>query len=546
MQISARAWDARQVLPLLLFVLALVWYGAYVVRFRTHGALGDDPATYVQMGRDLATRGAVAHEFPLFTNLYNKGLSWYAFVTPGYHVVTETGFVAPNFAFGLPLLLALVLRLFDEGAVYWATPLMGALSLVVTFAIGNELWRDMPARHRHLMSALAVLVLATTPKQLELVLVPMSDVPTQLFCLLAIWCALRVTRGTPAGSFLFAALCGISLGIAYLIRHSALIVVVPLAVIAIQWASTTRRRILLGVVAVGMLVLTIQPDIIYRVNVLGSVFAVESPESSQLVWLDAPRQFFQILYSLVTLDGWGPLVLLAPLGWWVLIKQGNRFVASLLAVWTFVFVLFHAPLKLTGVFENDLRYMLPAYPAIALSIGAGADWIVTRVWEAVRDNKVRFAKRSWLFYGAGILALILIAIATRAVVSPERFVRRTYGWMDETSRQDLDAVSLQLPANAVLGVSDQLAGAALLYTQHEMFRPASFTDPPREFPEFLQAMKQANRAVYLLGTWNCPQATDASENLPDWLGNYATSDQGLEIRDLPYACSQQLYKLNGE
>ena len=201
-----------------MLIAALLWYAALVLRFPTHGAIGDDPATYVQMALDLAQRGTVVHEFPLLTKLFAQGLSWDAFITPGYHIVRETGALAPNFAFGFPLLLAFAYRVLGESALYWATPFMGALSLLVTFALGNELLHDLAPTKRRIISALAVLLLATSPKQIQLALVPMSDVPTQLFCVLALWCALlaRPQRfSSPVRSdVIFAALCGASFGMA--------------------------------------------------------------------------------------------------------------------------------------------------------------------------------------------------------------------------------------------------------------------------------------------------------------------------------------------
>lgn len=182
----------QRALLFLILALALLWYVALVIRFPTHGAIGTDPATYALMARDLAERGTVVHEFPLFTKLYNQNLSWDAFITPGYHIVRETGMIAPNFAFGFPLLLAFAYRAFGESALYWTTPLLGALTLVMAFALANELFRDVSPTRRYWIGALAVLLLATTPKQIQLALVPMSDVPTQLFCVLALWCALRV------------------------------------------------------------------------------------------------------------------------------------------------------------------------------------------------------------------------------------------------------------------------------------------------------------------------------------------------------------------
>jgi hypothetical protein len=550
----------------LLFALALVWYGALVLRFHTHGAVGDDPATYVQMALDLAQRGTVVHEFPLLTKLYAQGLSWDAFLTPGYHVVRETGAVAPNFAFGFPLLLAVVYRVFGENAIDWATPLLGALTLVATFALGNELLRgtgnaaaSVPYAMRHYgIGALAVLLLATSPKQIQLVLVPMADVPTQLFGVLALWGALRVEPHPQPLSYkqrrgwsnlVFAVSCGLSLGMAYLIRHSALAMVVPLAIVATRWGNTRREKFFLILAALFVFAITVAPDIFYRTHVLGSPFAVESPESTQANVYDAPRQFLEMLGALLSVTGFGPLALLAPMGWWILARAKNLCAAWVLATWISAFMVLHAPLKLTGVFENDLRYLVPTYPAVALSIGIAVIWMLGRARDALRAAQTRFARSRIGIYALALFAIIALGMALRALASPDRFVARAYGWMSETARADLEQLNAQLPPNAVIGTSDQMAGATLLYAQREIFRPANFLEPTREFPQFLETMKQENRAVFLLGDWKCAASTDASERLPEWLSAYEIGDLsrtevrdwGLEIRDLPYECAQKIW-----
>jgi len=551
----------------------VLWYGALALRFPTAGAIGTDPATYVQMALDLAQRGTVVHEFPLFTKLFNQNLSWDAFITPGYHIVPETGFVAPNFAFGFPLLLAFAYRAFGENALYWMTPLMGALALLATFALANELFRDVSPTCRDWIGALAALLLATSPKQIQLALVPMSDVPTQLFCVLAVWCALRAVRpdrflsrsrneargaadnafasdGAPAWkpvrSFVYAALCGLSLGIAYLMRHSALVMIVPLALVATRWGDTRREKIFLLAVALFVFAITIAPDIFYRAKVLGNPFVVESPESAQTNFYDAPRQILQMLAALFSVTGLGPLILFVPFGWWILAREKKRFVAGVLALWILAFLFLHAPLTLTGVFENNLRYLIPAYPALALSASVALVWVFRRAWKEMRATQTRFAKQALFVYAIALFGIFALAIALRAMPNPERFVLRAYGWMRENARNDLRVLNEQLPPDAVIGVSDQMAGATMLYAQREILRPNNFLEPAREFPQFLQQMKNENRAVFLLGDWKCSALATASEKLPNWLADYSFVQTRISIFDLPYECPQNLYKLEGE
>lgn len=540
------------ILPLAVLGLTLVWYAAMSVQYRTHGVIGDDPATYVQMALDLAERGTVTHEFPLFNNLYDKGVSWDAYITPGYHIVRETGVIAPNFAFGLPLLLAMGYRLLGESAFYWTAPFMGVLSLLLTFALALELWRELVPTRRYWIGALAALLLATTPKQIQLALVPMSDVPTQLFCLLALWCALRAFRPSSSTAFWttigFAVLCGLALGIAYLIRHSTIVMLIPLATVAfwrIQEQDLPMRKIGLGLLTFAV---TILPDVIYRTNVLGSPFAVESPESTQLALSDAPRQIVQTFAVLFTVTGFGPVLLLLVVMVVLWREHQERFAIAVLTAWILAFILFHAPLRLTGVFENNLRYLLPAYPAIALLIGRAMVALfdrginVVREWRASGIGQRQPIQRGFPVLGV-LVAALLFLLAIRAIAGPERFVLRSYGWMSAIARADLDALARSLPQNAVIGVSDQMAGAVMLYVRRDIFRPAAFREPEHEFPLLLDNMRAANRAVYLLGDWNCSPLANASESLPTWVANYQPVALESEVRDLPYECGQRIYEI---
>lgn len=554
-----------------LTVLTTVWYVLLVARFHTAGAIGNDPTTYVQMALDLAQRGTPTHIFPLFNSLIEQGLSWDAFITPGYRIVRETGAIAPVFAFGFPLMLALAYRAFGEGALYWMTPFLGALSLIATFALANELLRGQTWVRRYVVGALAVMLLATTPKQIVQVLVPMSDIAAQLFAVLGVWCAVqlpsnRIRRlnmaseetgqarhSSPALFFyawsripfdiVLALLCGFFIGFGYLVRHSGMIVIVPVAVIAAQWGGTRRQRWLLGSFALAAFALTILPDVIYRAQVLGSIFAVESPESVEVIWTQVPSQVFGMAGALVSVTGFGPSVVLAPLGLWVMAYEGRRIEAWALVVWILGFVLFHAPLRLTGVFENDLRYLLPAYPAFAITIAFGTVWLASRSVTLIRNSRSRFSVPALGFYTLVLITVLSAAIAGRALFSPDRFAERAYGRMTPEARRDFDALREQLPPNAVIGVSDQLAGAVLLYTERDIFRPASFRSGEAEFSRFMDLMRTEGHSVFLLGDWNCPPTADGSERLPEWIGKLKIKDWRLEIEGLPYECRQRVYEV---
>lgn len=518
----------------LLLGATILWYAALVFRFHSAGALGDDPSTYVQMALDLAARGTPTHIFPLFNNLFAQGVSWDALITPGYRIVPQTHDIAPTFAFGFPMLLAIAFRVLGDGALFWTTPLLGALSLLATFGVGIELFTDT---NRRLISALAVLVLATTPKQIALALVPMSDVPAQLFAVLALYCALRARKSQP---HLFAGLTGAALGFGYLIRHPLVVMLVPLALVAARWGQNSQQRIRLIVLALAVTALIVTPDLLYRTRALGSETALENPDSAMIAAGQIPSQALLMMWALFGFNGWGPFVFLAPLGLWLMYRSGERFAAVVLLTWFSAFALFHLPLALTSAFDNNLRYLVPAYPAVALAGSFGLVWLVQCVFEYTRRKNI--ASRQFIaLAGVALLALLALAAAVRALPGPERFVARAYGWMSAESRADFEDLGARLPSNAVIGTSDQLAGATNLFSGREIFRPGNLLAPDDEFPRFLELMRAQGHPVFMLGDWNCPNGSP-DEELPSWLASYSSRDTGLLIRGLPYECAQKVYQ----
>ncbi|MBI4671263.1 MAG: hypothetical protein HY741_06290 [Chloroflexi bacterium] len=118
---------------------------------------------------------------------------------------------------------------------------------------------------------------------------------------------------------------------------------------------------------------------------------------------------------------------------------------------------------------------------------------------------------------------------------------RAYGWMSETARADLERLNTQLPRDAVIGTSDQMAGAVMLYAQRDIFRPGAMVGGETEFMKFVAAVQ--TRPIYFLGEWNCPATANAGERLPQWVENFAVGNRGVEVRDLPYECAQKIWEV---
>src|SRR5690606_5142499 len=108
--------------------------------------------------------------------------------------------------------------------------------------------RGRPPAVRHLTAGVAVALLATSPENVDRLLVPMADAPAQLFTVLALLLALRMMRAVgegqarpegagwlpPRSVVVTAALGGACFAWAYWVRHTQLVLIVPaLAAVAL-------------------------------------------------------------------------------------------------------------------------------------------------------------------------------------------------------------------------------------------------------------------------------------------------------------------------
>lgn len=550
--IARRAFGA---LAVVVVALVVAWYAGFTLRARTAGAIGNDPATYTQMAIDLAERGLPARAFPLFELLRDDGLSWYAFLPIGYRVPEGGGLAAPIFAFGAPALWALAWRLAGESGIYALTPLLGAASLVVLFLLAGHALAAVSGVRRAVVAALAVALLATTPKQMALALVPMSDVPAQLAVALAALLALMAEGRRPWPARLLWLAAGLSLGMAYLIRHSMLIALIPLLWLALSQApagGSAQRRPAVICLAAGMAGLML-PDLIFHAMYLEGLWAVESLESTVWGGRYVLPNLLSMALDLASWRGFGPLAVLAVPGVGVVWRWAGRRMAITLLVWWLALAGAHAPLALTGVFENTLRYILPAYPPLVVFMAAGC-WALAeqgarrlrRLVVALRQPGGRAlspgAVARAVVWGIALLCVVgALGFALRGLVRPPD-PRYIYGWIGPATRADLLALADRLPPNAVIGANDQMAGALFLYARRDVFRPAAFVAPAEEFPRFVERMRQAGRPVFALGNLGCLADEPDDQRLPAWIQRYAWRDTGLMVRALPFACEQRLYQ----
>jgi hypothetical protein len=168
--------------------------GALVIgiRYGTFAASDTDPYGYVSQAELIASgKLRVDQRFAL-------SLPWReaeaSFIPAGYKRAPVEGFIVPTYPAGLPLVMAVLLRVSaNRDAVYYAVPLLGALLVWTTARLGVRLYS------RWLGAAAAWWLVASPPFVLQ-VTQPVSDVPAAAWWTLSLLLVLHTTRWAALGA----------------------------------------------------------------------------------------------------------------------------------------------------------------------------------------------------------------------------------------------------------------------------------------------------------------------------------------------------------
>ena len=139
------------------------------------------------------------------------------FAPLGYHPGPQPHTIAPVYAPGLPMLMALAKTVGGQCGMFFVVPISAGIAVLATFGLGTRL--ATPAA-----GLAAAWLFATSPVFLFMLMSPMSDVPTAAAWVVAFWCA--TGRSVPS-----AAGCGVATAIAVLLRPN----LAPMALLAPGW-----------------------------------------------------------------------------------------------------------------------------------------------------------------------------------------------------------------------------------------------------------------------------------------------------------------------
>lgn len=361
--------STRVAVPIL--VIATLGVGILCGSF---AAGGSDSYGYISQAR-LWLAGELRIEQPWVDQMSWPYREW-TFAPLGYRPVRSTSTLVPTYPAGLPILMAGFERLFGPNGPFLVVPLIGALAVWLTYALGRE-----ASRHRS-VGALAALLLVTSPVFLAHVMLPMTDVPVAagwtLVCVLAL-------REPPR-----ALAAGLAAGATLLVRPNLLLLIlVPLA--AWIWPCVRRR---------GHWRLAMRDAAFYSAGMIPGLIAIAAINthlygSPFVMGYGGPGDVFSPTVALANLRNYGgwlmqsqtPLVALSlvPFVLRGSLREGEPR-ASARAAFTCALLMVLLSYVFYGPFDVwfYLRFLLPSFPVLFVLTAAGVRSIVTRLPVSLR------------------------------------------------------------------------------------------------------------------------------------------------------------------
>ena len=375
----------------------------------------------------------------------------------GYQMSTVAGSMVPVYPPGLPLLMAIAIRVGGPSAAYLVVPLLGGLAVWLTYLLGLRI-ADARA------GVVAAMLVAFTPIFMFQSLEPMSDVPATAWWLLA-W----VLVLSPGGASPF--LAGLAVSAALLTRPN----LVPLAALLVPIAAATaprRRRAML--LAAGLIPGCIAVAALNAYWYGGPLRSGFGPLDAFYAW----NHFFPNLRRdwnwMIELDA--SVILLAAAAPWMIRDKTTAaailtFFAALIGCYAFYLVYDDWPF---------FRFLLPGLP-LMIALAAA---VIVRIL-------------SWLplSWRGAVVFLLCTLVPIEGVLTADRHTvfdiqrgEHRYVAVGET-------IGARLPANAVV-LSVIQSGSVRMYGQ----RPTVRWDrlEPERLDATLDGLRAAGYAPYLL------------------------------------------------
>jgi hypothetical protein len=381
----------------------------------------------------------------------------------GYRLARTPGTIVPIYSPGLPLAMALALRMAGPTAVYYVVPILGGLAVWLTYLLGSRV--DGP-----ITGMIAAVLFGFSPLFVFHTLEPMSDVPVTTWWLLAWVLAISPAAWAPAGA-------GLAVSAAVLTRPN----LVPLAIVLVAVVAANRPRLpRLVLFAAGSMPGCL---IVAAINahLYGSPLASGyGPLLPFYAWERWPENLRRYAGWLVELNS--PGLLLAFVAPFV---TRVRFALAMLAFFLMLLLcyLFYV------VYDTwpFLRFLLPAFPLLFVLASA----VVVRALE-----RLPFALRSAaVFLLCVLLPIWYVVKADSLTVFDIQRAEHRYPAVGEQ-------IGRTLPANAIV-LSVIQSGSVRLYGKRMTARWDSIA--PARFDATIDVLRQEGYEPYLLlEEWEVP------------------------------------------
>jgi hypothetical protein len=470
---------------------SLAWAVYAAADMRSHGVTGSDPYAYAQMGVDLASTGTTAHAFPLVEQTYALDIPTYPVIHQGYKLPNDARRLAPTvWPIGYAWFTAVAWRFGGETALLWLTPLFNIASLIVVFAVMRRIARNAFGDAAAAVGALTVMITATSLLQVTWQMVVMADIAAQAFS----WLALAFALGAASlrerrYTWLFAALSGAALGMAFNVRYTQVLIAPGLALAL--WQSRGARVSSIALCA-GVALLTVLPTFAHHAAWFGSPLTTGSDELQHFAPANIAPMARALRDEFLAYREFG---LLAPLllAGVIAFARRDRAILGTLAAFALPVLVFH-------LFYGYLRArdLLSLIPLGALFAAAGIVWLWrvaqqhTHVWRAALVIAASFA-----FVLRGMETLALPAVGGFTI----------FGHLLREQRAALDTIATATPPDAIVG-STLNTGAIDLHAGRRSFRPADWQ--PDALHAFVMDQLVRGRAVFMLIDGDDMRAVEAA------------------------------------
>jgi hypothetical protein len=366
------------------------------IQHGTFTAGGSDSYGYVSQA-SLWMNGSLRVQQPWVQQFSWPDREW-TFAPLGYRPLSADGTIVPTYAPGLPILMAAFQGLLGANGPFFVVPVFGALALWFTYLLGRSVTDSRT------VGALAALLLLTSPVFLAQLLQPMTDVPVAAGWTLVALLAFREAQRETGASFrsVSAVVAGLVAGATLMIRPNlALLALVPL----ITWRGR-RAQVLRFGVAFAPAIAAIAALNAY---LYGSPFTSGYGAFGDLYsWTSAGPNLKR--YGLWLVRTESPLVAFAiipaalPGAFPSHTRTNARLCLGSLIGFTLMSYVFYTPFELW----TYLRFLMPAYPALFVSMAIGIRFTCEKLPIPLR--------------AAAAAAICIICLASTFIFTRDQFI----------------------------------------------------------------------------------------------------------------------------